>query len=87
MERIGAAHAKANFGVLLDKAQDGPVMISKRGRAVAVLMSAETYREQQQWKLDVLKQEIQKGLDDVKQGRVVSSARAFAAFDKELRKK
>jgi prevent-host-death family protein len=87
MEKIGAADAKANFDALLDKAQDGPVMISKRGRAVAVLISAQEYRDEQQWKLEVLRREIQKGLDEVTRGRLVSPERAFAAFDKELRKK
>jgi toxin ParE1/3/4 len=51
METIAAADAKTNFGALLDKAQRGPVTISKNGRAVAVLMSAEAYREQQQLKV------------------------------------
>ncbi len=87
METIAAADAKTNFGALLDKAQRGPVMISKNGRAVAVMMSAEAYQEQQQLKLEVLRREVQKGLNEVKRGRVVSPARAWAAVDKELRKK
>lgn len=87
METIAAADAKTNFGALLDKAQRGPVTISKNGRAVAVLMSAEAYREQQQLKLEVLRREIQKGLDEVKRGKLVTPERAFAAFRKELRKK
>jgi prevent-host-death family protein len=87
METIAAADAKTNFGALLDKAQRGPVMISKNGRAVAVMMSAEAYHEQQQLKLQALRREIQKGVDEVKRGRVVSPARAWAAVDKELRKK
>lgn len=86
METIAAADAKTNFGALLDKAQRGPVTISKNGRAVAVLMSADAYHEQQQLKLEVLRREIQKGLDDVKRGRVVSRERAFAAVDRELKK-
>jgi prevent-host-death family protein len=86
METIAAADAKTNFGALLDKAQRGPVTISKNGRAVAVLMSAEAYHEQQQLKLEVLRREIQKGLADVKRGRVVSRERAFAAVDRELKK-
>jgi prevent-host-death family protein len=86
METIAAADAKTNFGALLDKAQRGPVTISKNGRAVAVLMSAGAYQEQQQLKLEVLRREIQKGLDDVKRGRVVSRERAFAAVDRELNK-
>lgn len=87
METIAAADAKTNFGALLDKAQRGPVTISKNGRAVAVMMSAAAYEEQQQLKLEVLRGEIQKGLDDVKRGRLVTPERAFAAFRKELRKK
>jgi prevent-host-death family protein len=87
METIAAADAKTNFGALLDKAQRGPVTISKNGRAVAVLMSAEAYQEQQELKLEVLRREIQKGLDEVKRGKSVSAARAWAAVDKELRKK
>ena len=87
METIAAADAKTNFGALLDKAQRGPVMISKNGRAVAVVMSAEAYQEQQVLKLEVLRREIEKGLDEVKRGKLVSPARAWAAADKELRKK
>lgn len=87
METIAAADAKTNFGALLDKAQRGPVTISKNGRAVAVMMSAAAYEEQQKLKLDVLRREIQKGLDEVKRGKVVSSARAWATVDRELRKK
>jgi prevent-host-death family protein len=86
METIAAADAKTNFGALLDKAQRGPVTISKNGRAVAVLMSADAYHEQQQVKLEVLRREIQKGLDNVKRRRVVSRERAFAAVDRELKK-
>jgi len=37
-------------------------------------------------KLEVLRHEIQKGLDDVKRGTLVSPQRAFAAVDRELRK-
>ena len=87
METIAAADAKTNFGALLDKAQRAPVTISKNGRAVAVLMSAAAYEEQQSLKLEVLRREIQKGLDDVKRGKTVSSSRAWAAVDKVLKKK
>jgi prevent-host-death family protein len=87
METIAAADAKTNFGALLDKAQRGPVTISKNGRAVAVIISATAYEEQQKLKLEVLRRDIQEGLDSVKRRGVVSPARAWAAVDKELRKK
>lgn len=85
METIPAADAKTNFGALLDKAQRGPVTISKNGRAVAVLMSATAYEEQQRLKLELLKKEVRKGLDELKRGKVVSAAKAFADVDKELK--
>jgi prevent-host-death family protein len=86
METIPAADAKTNFGALLDKAQRGPITISKNGRAVAVVMSADAFEEQQQLKLRLLRQEVNKGLDDLKRGDVVSAADAFAELDKELDK-
>lgn len=86
METIPAADAKTNFGALLDKAQREPVTISKNGRAVAVLMSAAAFEEQQQLKLRLLRQEVRSGLDDLERGEIVSAADAFAELDKELRK-
>jgi prevent-host-death family protein len=84
MDMIAAADAKTNFGALLDKAQREPVTISKNGRAVAVVMSAAAYEEHQQMKLQLLREEVRKGLDDLKHGRTVSADKAFAALDKEL---
>lgn len=48
---------------------------------------AKTYQEQQREKLRVLRREIRKGLEDLKHGRVVSPARAFAELDKVLHEK
>ena len=84
METIPAADAKTNFGALLDKAQREPVTISKNGRAVAVIMSAAAFEEQQRLKLDLLRQEVRRGLEDLERGEVVSAAEAFAALDREL---
>jgi len=84
MDTIPAADAKTNFGALLDKAQREPVTISKNGRAVAVVMSAAAFEEHQRLKLELLRQEVRKGLEDVKRGRVVSAKKAFAELDKEL---
>jgi prevent-host-death family protein len=84
MDTMTAADAKTNFGVLLDKAQREPVTISKNGRPVAVVMSVTAYEEQQRLKLELLRQEVNKGLDDLKRGRVVSAKEAFARLDREL---
>lgn len=86
MKTIAAADAKTNFGALLDNAQREPVTISKNGRAVAVVMSAAAFEEQQRLKLQLLRQEVRKGLDDLERGEVVSGTDAFADMDKELSK-
>lgn len=84
MDTIPAADAKTNFGALIDKAQREPVTISKNGRAVAVVMSVSAYEEHQRIKLELLRQEVRKGLDDAERGNVVSAETAFADLDREL---
>ena len=58
--------------------------ISRNGRAVAVVMSAATFEEHQRLRLELLRQEIRKGLDDAERGNVVSADQAFAKLDAEL---
>lgn len=84
MDTIPAADAKTNFGALLDKAQREPVTISKNGRAVAVLMSATAFEDHQRLKLELLRQEVRKGLDEAERGHVLSAEQAFTELDKEL---
>jgi prevent-host-death family protein len=84
METVAAADAKTNFGALLDKAQREPVTISKNGRAVAVIMSAAEFEGHQRLKLELLRRDVGKGLDDAKHGRTVSAEHAFAEMDREL---
>lgn len=84
MDTVPAADAKTNFGALLDKAQREPVMISKNGRPVAVVMSVDAFEEQQRIKIEFLRREVGKGLDDLKCGRVISAEDAFAAVGPEL---
>ena len=43
MKVIAAREAKSNFGELLDIAQREPVTVTKKGRPVAVVVSAEEY--------------------------------------------
>ena len=43
MTEIAAKEAKNRFGRLLDAAQSAPVRVTKKGRAVGVVMSIEHY--------------------------------------------
>ena len=43
MTEIAAREAKNRFGRLLDAAQSAPVRVTKKGRAVGIMMSIEHY--------------------------------------------
>ncbi|MFQ8434090.1 type II toxin-antitoxin system Phd/YefM family antitoxin [Amaricoccus sp. W119] len=43
MKEIAARDAKNRFGQLLDSAQGAPVRVTKKGRAVGVVMSIQQY--------------------------------------------
>lgn len=84
MVTMPAADAKTNFGALLDKAQRGPVTISKNGRAVAVVMSVEEFEKHQLAKLQLLREEVRKGMDSAKRGKTLSSRSVFSEIDRDL---
>jgi prevent-host-death family protein len=85
MRKIAALEAKNRFGELLDNAQREPVTIEKHGRPVAVVMSAQEYKDLEALRLANLKAEIQKGLDDAAAGRTIDGRRAFKRVRKRLR--
>lgn len=43
MKQISARDAKTRFGQFLDAAQNAPVQVTRRGRAVSVMMSIQHY--------------------------------------------
>jgi len=72
MEKVTAAEAKQKFGQLIDKAQRGPVQITKHGRSVAYLVSEKDYEEEQRQKEFHLFTMLNRGLEDIKAGRTSS---------------
>ncbi|MCY3738357.1 MAG: type II toxin-antitoxin system Phd/YefM family antitoxin [Gemmatimonadaceae bacterium] len=68
MQVISAHEAKARFGRLLDTARMEPVTIEKHGRPVAVLVSKEEFDESQARKLEMLRAEVQRGIDAIESG-------------------
>jgi prevent-host-death family protein len=71
MQNMSAHEAKARFGQLLEMARSEPVVIEKHGRGVAVVISKEEFDAVQELKLENLRFEIQKGLDDLNTGRSI----------------
>jgi len=79
-----AVEAKTNFGALLDSAQREPITISKKGRPVAVMMSMQDYEEHEALKLEHLRIEIRKGIDQLDRGKSVDGKVFMKSLLKEL---
>ena len=77
MEILNASEAKREFGEMLLKAQKGPIGINKNGKPVAVMVSAADYAEMETLKRTLIRQEIQKGLEDIDAGRVISGPKVL----------
>lgn len=78
MKAMASTDAKTNFGALLDAAQRGPVAIKKKGRRVAVMLSAEDYDAYERRQLAWLQRELQAGIDAADRGELVDGP-AFMA--------
>ena len=85
MRKIAALDAKNRFGELLDNAQREPITIEKHGRPVAVVVSAQEYKDLEALRLASLRVEIHKGLDDIAAGHTLDGERAFKRARKRLR--
>jgi len=73
MQSMAAKEAKTHFGELMDTVQREPVSIEKYGRPVAVMMSAEDYK---QFKLERLRARLSIGELQLDRGKAVDG-RAF----------
>jgi prevent-host-death family protein len=84
METITAQAAKTQFGELLMKAQREPVEISKHGKRVAVVMSAEEYDQIETLKLQVLREKLARAEADIADGRSMDGDQFFNQLMKEF---
>lgn len=85
METTNATDAKQQFGKLLDKVKDGPVMITSWGREIAVLVPAAQYHRDQESKREQLMQRLNKAAEQIRRGETHSfeevEAEALKLFD------
>jgi prevent-host-death family protein len=75
MKTITAREAKNSFGELLDMAQREPVIVTKRGRPVSVMLSIEEMQELTNHSTELspqLTDGIKQGLTDSKDGKVTT---------------
>jgi prevent-host-death family protein len=84
METITAQVAKTQFGELLMKAQREPVEISKHGKRVAVVMSAEEYDQIETLKLQVLREKLARAEADIADGHSMEGDQFLNQLIKEI---
>jgi len=80
MQSIAAKEAKTHFGELMDTVQREPVSIKKYGRPVAVMMSAEEYK---QFKLERLRVRLAIGEIQLDRGKAVDGRTFFQELSQE----
>jgi prevent-host-death family protein len=80
MQSIAAKEAKVHFGELMDTVQREPVSIKKYGRPVAVIMSAEEYK---QFKLERLRARLSIGEVELDRGNAVDGRTFFQELKQE----
>ncbi len=84
MERVSAAKAKQNFGELLDKAQRGPVEITKHGRRVGVLVSDEWFSFDQSKKRRDLAERLELSREQIRNGDTVPAEDVYASLREKM---
>ena len=77
MESLSANDAKTHFGDMLLKAQRAPVQISKNGKPVVVVISAEEYESIEALKLRLLQSRVVQATGDIVTGNVVDGEEFF----------
>jgi len=80
MQSMAAKEAKVHFGELMNTVQREPVSIKKYGRPVAVMMSAEEYK---QFKLERLRARLSIGEIQLDRGNAVDGRTFFQELQQE----
>jgi prevent-host-death family protein len=78
LEVLTANEAQTNFGELLLKTQKAPVQITRSGKLVAVVISAEDYSVMETFKRRYVEEELAHSRADEENGRVADSDVFFA---------
>lgn len=78
MHTMTANEAKTQFGDMLLKVQREPVQISRNGKPVAVLVSADDYEQIEAMKLQLLQAKIQRARNDMAIGNTADGDEFFS---------
>jgi prevent-host-death family protein len=80
METLTSNQAKTQFGDLLLKVQRAPVEISRNGKPVAVMISADDYSAMEPLKMELLRQSLKRGLADLEKGKIQDGDSVFTSM-------
>jgi len=80
METLTSNQAKTQFGDLLLKVQRAPVEISRNGKPVAVMISADDYSAMEPLKMELLRQSLKRGLADLEAGKIQDGDSVFTSM-------
>ena len=80
METLTSNQAKTQFGDLLLKVQRAPVEISRNGKPVAVMISADDYSAMEPLKMELLRQSLKRGLADLEAGKIQDGDSVFSSM-------
>ena len=74
MEEITATEIKNKLGSVMDKAQTGPVGITRRGRREFVFTTARDYKDLLEIKRVALVADLDAGIDQLQKGKISSKS-------------
>ncbi|MFJ5161001.1 type II toxin-antitoxin system Phd/YefM family antitoxin [Pantoea sp. NPDC088449] len=77
MYLLSANEAKTQFGDMLLKAQREPVQISRNGKPVAVVISAEEYQAIEAMKQQFVQEKIARARNDIANGQLTDGETFF----------
>lgn len=77
MYLLSANEAKTQFGDMLLKAQREPVQISRNGKPVAVVISAEEYQAIEAMKQQFVQEKIARARNDIASGQLTDGETFF----------
>ena len=86
MDTMTAAEAKQKFGQLLEKAQRGPVEITKHGRRVGIFMSDDCENFKDFEVQGNLEERLKRASQDIEAGRIYPADEVFDEIRRNIPK-
>lgn len=77
VQTITASEARTRFGNLILQGQKGPVEITSSGKSVLIAVSPDYFKDNDELKMQLLKEKLARAQDDANNGRIVDGPEFF----------